>query len=244
MMSAAASPDESPVQQAPPHAGVPPIEGPAHAVAPNPGGRRPDESPIQQTPHAVVALEESSGQQSPNSSGRRPSQEARDGDRRDEGPDRRLSPTSGSSPRPAQRRPPGDGHGLGSLSWLEFFGFLFLSYNSGMAVYQSWGDVAAISVVAFMFVNIASLVVCLKLFQAAPPNSTGRNRLRASAWLLTMSLTFGYVYQVIGTATRPTLQVALLQWAMPAATGIAVFILFCQEDRSAPPLAEELLDVV
>jgi hypothetical protein len=46
-----------------------------------------------------------------------------------------------------------------------------------------------------------------------------------------MSLTFGYVYQVIGTATRPTLQVALLQWAMPAATGIAVFILFCQEDR-------------
>ncbi|CAN6243203.1 unnamed protein product [Urochloa humidicola] len=112
-----------------------------------------------------------------------------------------------------------------------------------MAIYQSLGDTAAISLVVMTYLNIVSLCVCLRLFQGAEPNSTRRKGLMASAWVLTMSLTFGFVYQLFGTTTKPPLQVAMLMWAMPAATGIAVFILFCQVDRSDPPLEEESLNV-
>ncbi|XP_066325011.1 uncharacterized protein [Miscanthus floridulus] len=154
------------------------------------------------------------------------------GDRRDEdGPDL-LSTNSGS------RRP----GAAPARHWLpEVVGFSVLTFNSAMAAYRSWGDAEAIFFVASTYFTIVSLFFAVQLFQAAPPNSRRKNGLMVSIWILTMSLTFGFVYQIMGTNAKPALQLALLLWAMPAARGAYVYIVFC--GRSGAPLGEELLDV-
>ncbi|TVU33080.1 hypothetical protein EJB05_24865, partial [Eragrostis curvula] len=110
---------------------------------------------------------------------------------------------------------------------------VFLTANAGMAIYRSLGDAGAIASITSAYLNLVALFICVVLFVKAPaddPNSPRRNRLKAAAWLLTMALTFQYVYEGIGTTTTtPNLNVALLLWAMPAATGIAVFYVFFQE---------------
>ncbi|TVU33082.1 hypothetical protein EJB05_24867, partial [Eragrostis curvula] len=109
---------------------------------------------------------------------------------------------------------------------------VFLTANAGMAIYRSQGDAGAIASVASAYVNLVALFICVALFVKAPadPNSPRRSRLKAAVWLLTTALTFQYVYEGIGTTTTtaPSLNVALLLWAMPAATGIAVFYVFFQ----------------
>ncbi|TVU33081.1 hypothetical protein EJB05_24866, partial [Eragrostis curvula] len=109
---------------------------------------------------------------------------------------------------------------------------VFLTANAAMAIYRSLGDAGAIVSIASACLNLVALFICVVLFVKAPadPSSARRSRLKAAVWLLTTALTFQYVYEVTGTTT-PNLNVALLLWAMPAATGISVFYVFFQEER-------------
>ncbi|KAL6628925.1 hypothetical protein ACP70R_028690 [Stipagrostis hirtigluma subsp. patula] len=110
-----------------------------------------------------------------------------------------------------------------------FLVLVFLTVNTAMTIYRSLGDSGAIASAASAYLNLVSLFFCVKLLMQAPPDPA-RSRLKAAVWLLTMPLTFQYVYEVMGAAT-PTLNGALLLWAMPAATGIAVFL---QQERCRP----------
>ena len=124
--------------------------------------------------------------------------------------------------------------GLGGLSVLGSVLVLsFITINAGMAVYRSLGDVGGIMFVASAYLSIVALFVCVALFVQAPPRpglSPGRSKLKAAVWLITTSLTFQFVYEVMGP-TKPTLNVAILLWTMPAVTGVAVFYVFLHEDR-------------
>lgn len=112
--------------------------------------------------------------------------------------------------------------------WLQVTVFLFLTVNSGMAMYLSWGDAGDIS---FLIMR----------FQAAPPNSKRREQLKVYVWMPAVSLAIGFAYQTIGSTAKPSLQLTLLLWAIPAGTGISVFIIFC--GRSGGHLTQEELDV-
>jgi hypothetical protein len=81
--------------------------------------------------------------------------------------------------------------------------------------------------------SIVALFVCVALFVQPPPRpelSPGRSKLKAAVWLVSTSLTFQFVYEIMGT-TKPTLNVAVLLWTMPAVTGVAVFYVFLHKDR-------------
>lgn len=56
-------------------------------------------------------------------------------------------------------QPPEAGQGHGDrrdLSWLTVLGFLFLTFDSGVAIYRSEGDYTSIAFVAFSYVEISS----------------------------------------------------------------------------------------
>ncbi|KAG2649521.1 uncharacterized protein LOC120653947 [Panicum virgatum] len=122
---------------------------------------------------------------------------------------------------------------------------LFLTVNAGGAIYLSLGDTGAVVSAAVAYASLIALVACVAMYARAPADphySPWRSRLRAFVWLLTMSLTFHYVYEATAaaTTTKPTLNRAMMLWAMPAATGVAVFYVFFQVDRYPAPREEEI----
>jgi len=50
------------------------------------------------------------------------------------------------------------------ISLLTGTGFLFLTFNSGMAVYRSNGDFGAITFVAFSYLDLVLLFYCLRWY--------------------------------------------------------------------------------
>lgn len=173
---------------------------------------------------AVGPFEGSSVQQDPDSRGRRADQLPRYflGDQHEGSPYQVFPNDSGiRRPDPMQRRRPR--HAVGGPRdedrpcgpmWLQVTVFLFLTVNSGMAMYLSWGDAGDIS---FLIMR----------FQAAPPNSKRREQLKVYVWMPAVSLAIGFAYQTIGSTAKPSLQLTLLLWAIPAGPGISVFIIFC-----------------
>lgn len=111
--------------------------------------------------------------------------------------------------------------------WFQVTVFLFLTVNSGMAMYLSWGDAGDISFVVSTYINLLGLSYLIMRFQAAPPNSKRREQLKVYVWMPAVSLAIAFAYQTIGSTAKPTLQLTLLLWAIPAGTGISVFIIFC-----------------
>lgn len=166
------------------------------------GGRRPPSDQLQQRPVAV--------------------------DIRGDGPD--LPSTDSGSPRPAQGCP-GSGPAGYWLSYPVVVGFCILTFNSFMAAYRCWGDTGAISFVVSTYLTLVGLFFTINKFQAAPLNSKKRQGLKACVWMFTVALTFGFMYQIDGTTTKPTLNMTLLLWMMPAATGASVFIIFCETGK-------------
>ncbi|KAE8800223.1 hypothetical protein D1007_24211 [Hordeum vulgare] len=121
--------------------------------------------------------------------------------------------------------------GVGGFPWAfaaALFGFL--SFNSGVALYQSKGDPAMVAFIATSYVHLVVLFGCLWLYKRTAAGSTWRNRLKASVWTLTTLLTFSFTYIAMGTA-HLTLHVALLVWVIAAATGIAAFSTFFEQGR-------------
>jgi len=77
---------------------------------------------------------------------------------------------------PENRQMPKDRKGH-EIPWLTVVGFLFLTFNSGMAVYRSNGDLGAIFFVAFSYVDLVSLFYCLRWYESTPPESHRREHL-------------------------------------------------------------------
>lgn len=131
--------------------------------------------------------------------------------------------------------------GAGGFSWLTALGFLFLTFNSGMAIYRSNGDPAAVAFVAFSYVDLVLLFCCLRWFEKAAPGSPARGNLKVAVWVLTTLLTVVFSYKV---ATIMPMPVQILVWGMAAATVLGGFYAFflhregkvsCSDCLAPPP---------
>jgi len=111
----------------------------------------------------------------------------------------------------------------GGFSWLTALGFLFLTFNSGMAIYRSNGDAAVVAFVAFSYVDLVLLFCCLRWFERAAPGSPARGQLKVSVWVLTTLLTVAFSYKVAAIMPVP---VQILVWGMAAATVLGGFYAF------------------
>uniref|UniRef100_A0A0A9FT81 Uncharacterized protein n=1 Tax=Arundo donax TaxID=35708 RepID=A0A0A9FT81_ARUDO len=132
---------------------------------------------------------------------------------------------------------------IASFPWLTILGFVFLTFNSGMAIYRSELDPETILFVGVSYILLLLLVYCLKRFEGAPRNSLERDRLKASVWALTMLLTLAFAYVVMGVA-KLSLPVALLVWATAGGTGIGAFYAFFQRHRFIEPRYRGILPIV
>ncbi|KAF8652124.1 hypothetical protein HU200_063074 [Digitaria exilis] len=111
----------------------------------------------------------------------------------------------------------------GGFGWLTALGFLFLTFNSGMAIYRSNGDPAAVGFVAFSYIDLVLLFCCLRWFENAAPGSPARGKLKVAVWVLTTLLTIVFSYKV---ATIMPMAVQILVWGMAAATVLGGFYAF------------------
>jgi hypothetical protein len=137
------------------------------------------------------------------------------------------------------RREADAGGGGGGFSWLTALGFLFLTFNSGMAIYRSNGDAAAVAFVAFSYIDLVLLFCCLRWFESAAPGSPARGQLKVAVWVLTTLLTIAFSYKVAAIMPVP---VQILVWGMAAATVLGGFYAFflhregkVSSDDRAPP---------
>nr|CAB3446104.1 unnamed protein product [Digitaria exilis] len=102
-------------------------------------------------------------------------------------------------------------------SLLTVAGFMFLTFNSVMAVYRSNGDVKAISFVVFSYLDLVTLFYFLRQFERTPPDSPRREHIKMIMWLLTTMLTAAFSYKVAEIMPLP---VQVLVWAMASENGI------------------------
>ena len=121
-------------------------------------------------------------------------------------------------PPPQMDREDDDGHQ--GLSLLTVFGFVFLTFNSVMAVYRSNRDFWAISFVVFSYLVLVLLFYCLRQYEKERPESPRRERLKVAVWLLTTMLTAVFSYKVAAIMPFP---VQVLVWAMAGATVLGGF---------------------
>ncbi|KAF8648354.1 hypothetical protein HU200_064940 [Digitaria exilis] len=125
----------------------------------------------------------------------------------------------------------GIGVGEGGFSWLTALGFVFLTFNSGMAIYRSGGDPGSVAFVVASYVDLVLLFACLRLFERSPRDSPRREWLKACVWGLTTLLTVMFSHKV--AAIMPPV-VALVVWAMAFATIAGGFYaFFIYRDKAA-----------
>ncbi|TVU33051.1 hypothetical protein EJB05_24832, partial [Eragrostis curvula] len=86
---------------------------------------------------------------------------------------------------------------------LTVVGFLFLTFNSAMAVYRSNGDVGAISFVVFSYIDLVMLFFFLRLYERTEPESPRREHIKMVVWLLTTMLTAAFSYKVAAIMPFP-----------------------------------------
>lgn len=127
----------------------------------------------------------------------------------------------------------------GGLSWVTILGLVLLTSNAAVSIFRSLGDVGALTFVASAYLNLVALFFCVRAFKQTPPNSRKRNMFKRSVWLLTTSLLFEFLYEYQASEKlKPTLDIGVLVFAVPAGVGIAViFVFFDGEpfgDQEAP----------
>jgi hypothetical protein len=110
-----------------------------------------------------------------------------------------------------------------SCSWPTLLGFVFLTFNSVMAIVRSRGDMMAIAFVIFSYADLVALFICLMLYDRAGAGSSRREWLKIAVWLLTTLLTLAFSYKVAAVMPTP---VAVLVWLMAFATVAGGFIAF------------------
>jgi hypothetical protein len=102
-------------------------------------------------------------------------------------------------------------------------GFLFLTFNSAMALYRSNGDVGDISFVVFSYLDLVLLFCLLRQYERTAPESPRREHIRMAVWLLTTMLSTAFSYKVAAVMPFP---VQVLVWAMAGATVLGGFYAF------------------
>ncbi|CAD6340273.1 unnamed protein product [Miscanthus lutarioriparius] len=104
------------------------------------------------------------------------------------------------------------------FSGLIKLGFGVLACNSGLAIYNSWGDATSISFVLLADAALVLLFLCLREFERG-----GRGRedakMKAAVWALTTLLTAMF-------ASRVTPAVGAVVWVMAVATTAGGFWAF------------------
>ncbi|RCV22583.1 hypothetical protein SETIT_4G232100v2 [Setaria italica] len=124
---------------------------------------------------------------------------------------------------------------MADFSWLTALGFLFLTFNSGMAVYRSNGDTGSIIFVVVSYLDLVALFACLRYYERLDRHSPKRETVKAAVWGLTTLLTVMFSYKV---AEIMPLAVKLVVWAMAAATSCGGFYaFFIHEEKPALPAA-------
>lgn len=119
--------------------------------------------------------------------------------------------------------------GAGGFSWLPSLGFSFLTFNSGIAVYRSYHDKAAIAFVVSSYVTVVALFACLRWFERAPPGSTTRGKLKVAVWALTTVLTMLFSYKV--AAIMPVPVQVLVWWMAFAAISGGFYAFFIHKEE-------------
>jgi FlaA1/EpsC-like NDP-sugar epimerase len=116
-------------------------------------------------------------------------------------------------------------------SLLTIMGFVFLTFNSGMAIHRSQGDAGSVAFVAVSYLDLLSLFYCLRLYEKSPHNSSQRKIIKAIVWSLTTVLTVMFSYKVAALMPLP---VAVIVWAMASATILGGFYAFFMPHEEAP----------
>jgi hypothetical protein len=95
-------------------------------------------------------------------------------------------------------------------SCLTSLGFGFLAFNSGLAIYNSWGDASSVAFVLLADAALLLLFLCLREFERGV--GRGRDaRIKAAVWALTTLLTAMFASRVAPI--------------MPPAVGVGVWIM-------------------
>jgi hypothetical protein len=110
-----------------------------------------------------------------------------------------------------------------SFSWITSAGFLFLTFNSGMAVYRSNGDPETLAFLGLAYFDLVALFYCLRRYEDAEPGSRLRHGLKIAVWLLTTALTLLFSFKV--AALMPP-AVAVAVWLMAFGTVAGGFYAF------------------
>lgn len=127
--------------------------------------------------------------------------------------------------------PPGvaEHHHRENVPWLTILGFLFLTFNSGMAIYQSQGERWAVAFVVFSYLDLLLLFFSLRWYESVEPGSLTRDRLKVVIWVLTTALTLLFTTKV--AAVMPT-AVAVVVWLMAFSTiGGGFYAFFCYSEK-------------
>ncbi|KAK3133986.1 hypothetical protein QOZ80_6AG0543590 [Eleusine coracana subsp. coracana] len=120
---------------------------------------------------------------------------------------------------------------MAEFSWLTALGFLFLTFNSGMAIYRSDGDRSSVLFVVVSYLDLVALFGCLRYYERLDRHSPRRETVKAAVWALTTLLTVIFSYKV---AEIMPLAVKVVVWAMAAATTCGGFYAFFLYEEKQP----------
>ena len=118
----------------------------------------------------------------------------------------------------------------GNILWLTILGCLFLTFNSGMAIYRSQGERWAVAFVVFSYLDLLLLFFSLRWYESAEPGSLTRDRLKVVIWVLTTALTLLFTTKV--AAVMPTVVVVVV-WFMAFSTiggGFYAFFYYSEKE--------------
>ncbi|CAL4889148.1 unnamed protein product [Urochloa decumbens] len=135
-----------------------------------------------------------------------------------------------------QQPPASDGHPRrSSSSWPTAVGLGFLTFNTGMAAHRSRGDIAF---VAFSYLDLLALFLCLRWYEGAQPRSPLRRRLKLAVWLLTTALTLAFSSRV--AALMPVAAAAVAVWLVAFGTVAGGFYAFFLSSSAATTTCDKI----
>lgn len=117
---------------------------------------------------------------------------------------------------------------MADFSWLTVLGFLFLTFNSGMAIYRSNGDAGSVTFVVVSYLDLVALFACLRYYEQLDRHSPKRATVKAGVWSLTTLLTVMFSYKVAEIMPLP---VKIVVWSMATATSCGGFYAFFVHDE-------------
>ncbi|CAN6179368.1 unnamed protein product [Urochloa humidicola] len=121
-------------------------------------------------------------------------------------------------------------------------GFSALAFNSGLAIYKSWGDAASVTFVLIADAALALLFLCLGEFERTRGGAAARTRnIKATVWALTTLVT-GMFASRVALLMPPA--VSAVVWVMAAATaGGGFWAFFLNQSMSPLYLSDSETDV-